>query len=187
MRAILNELPLPIRICIHNQLGLSFQRPPENVSSGHGWFLSNFPPHKTNYPPFRITVLCKKTEKSIDSIDIKFFRYLKSLIPKGIKAISIPLTPILLIQVSRSYHLFARENDLCESCSKPSSKIWTFMMSSLEKNEINVLGSILFLVRILANTDVPIDENSLWGWCSWICNNILLACILVVGRTSPAS
>ncbi len=41
-------------ICTRNQFGLSSQRTLENVSSRHCWFLSNFPPHKTNYPPFQI-------------------------------------------------------------------------------------------------------------------------------------
>ncbi len=64
MRTILNWLTQPIRICICNQLGLSFQRIPENFSSGHGWFLSNFPPHKKNYPLFRIATLHKKIRKN---------------------------------------------------------------------------------------------------------------------------
>ncbi len=84
---------MPVRIRICNQLGLSFQKTPENVSIGHGWFLSNFPPHKANYPPFWVTTLHKKTRKkvsillivlilcsrSMDIIDTKFFRYLPSL------------------------------------------------------------------------------------------------------------
>ncbi len=54
-------MPICIRIC--NQLGLNFQRTPENVSSGHGWFLSKFPSHKTNYPPFQIATLHRETRK----------------------------------------------------------------------------------------------------------------------------
>ncbi len=81
-------MPLVVAVVISHlypyQLGLCFQRTPENVSSGHIWFLSNFPPHKTNYPPFQITTLHKKIRKnvlillqqSIDSMDTKFFSIL---------------------------------------------------------------------------------------------------------------
>ncbi len=64
---------MPVCIRIRNQLGLSFQRTPENVSNRHGWFLSNFPPHKTNYSPFQVAILYKKQGKSIDT---KFFSIL---------------------------------------------------------------------------------------------------------------
>ncbi len=59
----IKEHLMPIRIHIRNQLGLSFQRTPENVSSGQGWFLSNFPQHKTKYPPCGIATLHKKNKK----------------------------------------------------------------------------------------------------------------------------
>ncbi len=63
----------------------------------------------------------------------------------------------LSIQISHDYHLFlARENDSCESCSKSHSQIWTFQCCCWKRNEINVCGSILFLIRILVNIEVHI-------------------------------
>ncbi len=65
MWSILNYLPLPIWIRIHNQLGLGFQRTPGNISSRHSWFLSNFPPYKTNYPSESQPYILKKNKKTV--------------------------------------------------------------------------------------------------------------------------
>ncbi len=44
-------------------------------------------------------------------------------------------------------------------------------------------GSILFLVRILTNTNICINENSIWERCSQSCNNIPLALIFHRGKS----
>ncbi len=59
---------MPIRI--RNQLGLSFWRTPENVSSRHGWFLSNFSPNRTNYPPFLTQTLYIQKKKNKKKVPI---------------------------------------------------------------------------------------------------------------------
>ncbi len=142
---------MPIRICIRNQLGLSFQRTPENVSSGHGRFLSNFPPYKTNSPSFRMATLHKKNKKkisilsivsilcskSINSIDTKFFRYLPSLVSGSYSKIQ-DLSPITThsrnwesfsINCKKSRHLLCLLMSFC-SCKRFSEPFLIKFFSS---------------------------------------------------------
>ncbi len=76
MQTILKQLPLPIRIPIRTQLGLSDL--PQNTKKPFKrtrLIFIKFPPHKTSYPPFQIATLHKKTRKMN-----RQFRYLPSLI-----------------------------------------------------------------------------------------------------------
>ncbi len=60
---------------------LSFQRKVENISIGHSWLLSNFYAQKTNYPPFWIATLHKKTKKK--------YRYYRYFVAK-VSIVSVP-------------------------------------------------------------------------------------------------
>ncbi len=92
----------------------------------------------------------------------------------------------LLIQVSLDCPLlFAMENNLCESCLKSSSQIWTFTMSSPEKkwDQCDVV-QFCFLLRIqtytLMNTlygDNVLSHATIFHWHTFF----------TVGRTLAAT